>query len=174
MSSDSYSVLGKVCILFTLLQQFAESSRNLFGAVFLLGFFQKLGNLGGNVIVKVYNRDHLSRHVVFSTLDNVKRICSESSGDGGDPWIEPLEDGSICPHFTAKGRAGEYAMKLLENVDGLTLTLLTLPFLHSNFLGFVTPLPNEGGTQWAINACFGEDSAIDMLSVSDLSHIVRK
>ena len=49
MSSDSYSVLGKVCILFTLLQQFAESSRNLFGAVFLLGFFQKLGNLGGNV-----------------------------------------------------------------------------------------------------------------------------
>jgi hypothetical protein len=65
-------------------------------------------------------------------------------------------------------------MKLLENVDGLTLTLLTLPFLHSNFLGFVTPLPNDGGTQWAINASFGEDSAIDMLSVSDLSYIVRK
>ena len=129
-----------------------------------------------DTLVKVHNADGLARHVVFSTLDNVKRICTDSGGggEGGEPWIEPLEDGSICPHFTGKGRAGEYAMKLLENVDGLTLTLLTLPFLHSNFLGFCTPLPNEGGTQWSINACFAEDSVIDMLSVSDLSYIVRE
>lgn len=124
-----------------------------------------------DTLVRVHRADGLARHIVFSTLDNVKRICSEG---GGDPWIDPLEDGSICPHFTGKGRAGEYAMKLLENIDGLTLTLLTLPFLHSNFLGFATPLPNEGGTQWSINACFAEDSAIDMLSVSDLSYIVRE
>ena len=124
-----------------------------------------------DTLVKVFKADGLSRHVVFSALDNVKSICYSG---GSDPWIEPLEDGSICPHFSAKGRAGEYAMELLKDVNGLTLTLLTLPFFHSNFLGFATPLPNEGNTQWTISACFGDNSAIDMLSVSDLSYIVRK
>mmetsp|Transcript_4794 Transcript_4794/g.10658 ORF Transcript_4794/g.10658 Transcript_4794/m.10658 type:complete len:784 (-) Transcript_4794:145-2496(-) len=122
-----------------------------------------------DTLVKVFKADGLSRHVVFSALDNVKSICYSG---GGDPWIEPLEDGSICPHYSAKGRAGEYAMELLKDINGLTLTLLTLPFFHSNFLGFATPLPNEGNTQWTISACFGDNSAIDMLSVSDLSYIV--
>jgi hypothetical protein len=84
---------------------------------------------------------------------------------------------SLVPCFDpllGKGRGGEEAVEMLESVPGLTLTLVTLPFLHSNFLGFFTPLPNEGRTQWTISACFGDHSSIDMFSVSDLSYVVRK
>ena len=77
-------------------------------------------------------------------------------------------------HTTGKGRAGEEATELLDSIPGLSLTLITLPFLHSNFLGFFTPLPNEGMTQWTISACFGDHSNIDMFSATDLAYIVRK
>ena len=84
---------------------------------------------------------------------------------------------SFFYHYTrpiGKGRAGEEATELLDSIPGLSLTLVTLPFLHSNFLGFFTPLPNEGTTQWTISACFGDHTSIDMFSATDLEYIVRK
>lgn len=127
-------------------------------------------------LVKVFETDGLSRHVILSTNDNVQRVCHDIFELTGKTWIEPLDDGSIVPHYSGKGRAGEQAMALLDNIEKLSLTLLTLPFLHSNFLGFFTPLPNAGETQWTISACFGDnhDGNIDMLSASDLAYIVRK
>ena len=83
-----------------------------------------------------------------------------------------------CITKTAKGRGAEYAMDLLKNVEGLTLTLLTLPFVFSNFLGFFTPLPVElegSANQWQISASLGDgENPIDMMSVTDLSVVVRK
>ena len=126
-------------------------------------------------LVKVFDADGLKRHVVLSTNDNVQRVCQDVFELTGKTWIEPLDDGSIVPHYSGKGRAGEEAMELLDGIDGLYLTCLTLPFLHSNFLGFFTPLPNAGETQWSISACFGDNHGnIDMLSASDLAYIVRK
>ena len=58
-----------------------------------------------------------------------------------------------------------------ENIPEISITLVTLPFLHSNFLGFATPLPNEAKTQWTIEAAFG-DSPIDMFSTEDLFHLI--
>jgi len=120
-----------------------------------------------DVLLSVHESDGLSRHVVFSTLDDVQSINDESPV----PFIKPLDDGSVVPHYSGKGRAGRYALNLLEPHPGLTLTLLTLPLLHSNFLASTIPLPDEGKTQWTISACFG-DAAIDMFSASDLQHIV--
>ena len=66
-------------------------------------------------------------------------------------------------------------MKLLEDVDGLNLILITVPFFYSNFLAFFVPLPNEGRTQWELSACFGDGSTkIDMMSVGDLGTLVRE
>jgi hypothetical protein len=127
-----------------------------------------------HTLIKVFETDGLKRHVVLSTYDNVQRVCQDVFELTGKTWIEPLDDGSIVPHYSGTGRAGEEAMELLE---GISLTCLTLPFLHSNFLGFFTPLPNAGETQtqWTISACFGDNHAnIDMLSASDLAYIVRK
>ena len=66
-------------------------------------------------------------------------------------------------------------------MEGLNLTLLTLPFVYSNFLGFFTPLPvavgKDGNTsnQWQISASLGDGlNPIDMISVTDLSVVVRK
>jgi nucleoside-diphosphate-sugar epimerase len=127
-----------------------------------------------DTLIKVYKEDGLKRHVVLSTYDNVQRVCQDVYDLTGKTWIEPLDDGSIVPHYSGKGRAAEQAMELLEGIEGLSLTLLTLPFLHSNFLGFFTPLPNRGETQWTISACFGDSNKhIDMLSASDLRYIVR-
>jgi nucleoside-diphosphate-sugar epimerase len=128
-----------------------------------------------HTLIKVFETDGLKRHVVLSTYDNVQRVCQDVFELTGKTWIEPLDDGSIVPHYSGKGRAGEEAMELLDGMDGLSLTCLTLPFLHSNFLGFFTPLPNAGETQtqWTISACFGDNHAnIDMLSASDLAYIV--
>lgn len=125
-------------------------------------------------LVKVYQEDGLERHTVLSTYDNVQQVCQDVYELTGKTWITPLDDGSIVPHYSGKGRAGEEATTLLETVEGLSLTLITLPFLHSNFLGFFTPLPNEAMTQWTISACFGDYSSIDMFSASDLAYIVRK
>jgi len=89
--------------------------------------------------------------------------------------------------LAAKGRGAKFALDLLAKQDeatqkGITLTLLTLPFVYSNFLGFFTPLPavesssnNNTSNQWQINASLGDgEKPLDMLSVTDLSIIVRK
>ena len=123
------------------------------------------------VDVHKQNDDGLVRHVVFSCLDDVEAISAEADDSLLD--IKPLDDGSIVPHYSGKGRAGSYALRLLESMPDLSVTLLTLPFLHSNFLASAIPLPNEGQTQWTISACLG-DAKIDMCSVSDLAYIVPK
>uniref|UniRef100_A0A7S2LKT1 NmrA-like domain-containing protein n=1 Tax=Leptocylindrus danicus TaxID=163516 RepID=A0A7S2LKT1_9STRA len=120
-----------------------------------------------DTLVKVYNKDKISRHVLFSTADNVERINSMYE----KPPIQPLEDGSVVANYSGKGRGAEYAMDLLADINDLKLTLITLPFLHSNFLGAAAPVPNETQTEWTINACLGEN-AIDMFSTSDLAYLV--
>jgi len=118
-----------------------------------------------DTLVNVFKEDRISRHIIFSTQDNVKAINDTKH------FIEPLEDGSVVPHFSGKGRAAQYAMNLLKDISDLSITLLTVPFSHSNFLASTIPLPNEARNQWTMNACFG-DAAIDMFSVSDLQYVV--
>ena len=78
----------------------------------------------------------------------------------------------------AKGKGAEYALNLLKDTPDLTLTLLTLPFVYSNFLGFFTPLPVDSeqdnhSHQRQISASLGDGGKpIDMMSVSDLSTVV--
>lgn len=147
-----------------------------------------------HLLKKVHREDGLERHVVLSCRDDVQEINRKILEDTGKVWIEPLDDGSVVPHYTAKGRGGRYGLKYLEDAPGIKLTLITLPFLYSNFLGFFAPLPNDssgavdaagaaGGTaggkllttQWSLTACFGDGSnKIDMMGASDLSTIVRK
>lgn len=116
---------------------------------------------------EIYEKDKLPRHVVFSCRDNVQ--------EEGKGWIEPLDDGSIVPHFSAKGRGGAFALKCLADTPDLKITLVTIPFLFSNFLGFFCPLPDESQTQWNLSACFGDgNNKIDMLGTQDLSIIVRE
>lgn len=145
----------------------------------------------------------IERHVVFSTLENVRGLVEWLNAHKVDDELanmKPLDDGGIVPHYTSKGRGGEYALKLLHGlpspwdtqdpeslyynrhektssiIPGLSLTLITLPFLHSNFTASATPLAtaSEQRTQWSIQACLGDGSSrtIDMLSVSDLQYIV--
>lgn len=122
-----------------------------------------------------YEIDKLSRHVVFSVRDNVQDVTQEILDKTNELWIEPLDDGSIVPHYSAKGKGGEYAVKYLKDINDLKLTLITMPFLYSNFLGFFAPLPNERRTQWMLTACFGDgNNKIDMMSEYDLSYIIRK
>mmetsp|Transcript_45106 Transcript_45106/g.94614 ORF Transcript_45106/g.94614 Transcript_45106/m.94614 type:complete len:784 (+) Transcript_45106:71-2422(+) len=175
-----------------------------------------------DVLVDVHNKEwgdeggaaKLERHVVFSTLDNVRGLvewlekhkgtnaisCGED--DTNDLLnMKPLDDGGIVPHYSGKGRGGEYALSLIHGIPdpwtssnslklpwtnatepiaslipGLTVTLITLPFLHTNFALSAVPLPanSEGRTtQWSISACLGDSShPIDMFSVSDLRYIV--
>jgi hypothetical protein len=127
------------------------------------------------LLVDIYLEDKIPRHVVFSVRDDVQTFALKELETTGDLWISPLEDGSIVPHFTAKGKGGSYAVEQLSNFQDLKLTLLTMPFLYSNFLGFFAPLQDETKTQWFLTACFGLGSnKIDMISASDLSMIVRK
>ena len=124
------------------------------------------------LLKQAWTKDRIRRHVVFSTRDNVQKVVKQGMKEG-QVWIDPLEDGSIVPHYSAKGRGGEYAQEYLADCPDLQLTLLTLPFLFSNFLGFFCPLPDE--TQWTLAACFGDGSnLIDMMGAQDLAVIVRK
>ena len=70
-----------------------------------------------------------------------------------------------------KGRGADYGISLLEDKDDLTLTVLSLPFLYSNFAGMSIPLPNSSRTEWSISASLG-NGAIDMFSADDLATIV--
>lgn len=129
-----------------------------------------------DTLLKVYKQDGIPRHVIFSTKDNVQALWRTNDKLKQD--IIPMDDGSIVPHYSAKGKGAEYALKLLQDTPDLTLTLLTLPFVYSNFLGFFTPLPvddkDDNHThQWQISASLGDGTKpIDMMSVSDLSTIV--
>jgi NmrA-like family len=126
------------------------------------------------LLVNVYKQDKIPRHVVFSVRDDVQACTLEELEKTGDIWIPPLEDASIVPHFTAKGRGGAFGMEYLAPIPDLRLTLLTMPFFYSNFLGFFAPLRDETSTQWMLTACFGNGSnKIDMMSACDLSNIVR-
>jgi hypothetical protein len=132
----------------------------------MVGFIQTLRS--------VHEEDKIPRHLVLSVQDNVQRVTREALEATGEMWIEPLDDGSIVPHYSAKGRGGEYALDYLKDTPGIKLTLVTLPFLYSNFLGFFAPLPNDDRTQWMLTACFGDGShKIDMMAASDLATIVR-
>lgn len=156
---------------------FSEAAENEYQVI--VSFFQTL--------VRVYQNDKLARHVVFSVRDNVQACNLKVLEETGDLWISPLEDGSIVPHFTAKGKGGEYAVQYLQqqqqqqhavtetsSLPPLRLTLLTMPFFYSNFLGFFAPLHDETDTQWMLTACFGDGSnKIDMMGASDLAKIVR-
>jgi hypothetical protein len=51
---------------------------------------------------KVYEEDKLPRTVVFSTRDNVQELCRQKFEKTGNIWIEPLDDGSIVPHYSGK------------------------------------------------------------------------
>ncbi|KAL3924658.1 MAG: hypothetical protein SGILL_000910 [Bacillariaceae sp.] len=122
---------------------------------------------------KVYEEDALPRTVVFSTRDNVQALAKKKFEETGDVWIEPLDDGSIVPHYSAKGKGGEAAAKMLQSTPDLQLIQLNMPFFYSNFLAFFCPLPNDGKTQWQLSGCFGPgDSKIDMMAVSDLGRLV--
>jgi hypothetical protein len=126
----------------------------------------------------------LKRTVVFSTHDNVHEYVREkqqsvdetSSSSSQQVWIEPLDDGSIVPHYSGKGRGGMEAQRMLQDVEGLNLTQLTMPFFYSNFLAFFCPLPNnDKQIQWELSGSFGDGSnVIDMMSVSDMSPLVGK
>lgn len=204
-----------------------------------------------DVLVEVHRQDDapLERHVVFSTSDNVRSLVEwldrhrdrlddvdgggrlRSSAEAFLDNMKPLDDGSIVPHYSGKGRGAEYAMRLLHGVPspweefastcasestsadgashlllpwksaaffseeakpplvpGLTLTLLILPFLHSNFSKSTIPLPvvaaaadakhastssDERIVQWSISACLGPSSRpLPMVSLSDLRYVV--
>ena len=122
-----------------------------------------------DMVVACHFQDNLERHVVLSTLDNVKGLLEE----GDLAAIAPLEDGSVVAHYSGKGRAAEYALEKLKQVPGVKLTLLTLPCLYSSFLTWAIPLPNDGQTQWTISVALG-DAEIDIMSAHDLAFIVRK
>ncbi|KAL9185015.1 hypothetical protein ACHAXT_002792 [Thalassiosira profunda] len=168
-----------------------------------------------DVLVDVHKKERsatkIERHVVFSTLDNVRGLVewlethqAQSNGAEETLDIRPLDDGGIVPHYSGKGRGGEYALQLIHGITdpwkcpptsaslkspwmnaaeptssvipGLSVTLITLPFLHTNFALAAAPLPStsEGRvTQWSISACLGDAShPVDMISVSDLRYIV--
>ncbi|CAJ1966616.1 unnamed protein product [Cylindrotheca closterium] len=122
---------------------------------------------------KVYDEDKLERTVVFSTHDNVEALCRKHKEATGEDAILPQDDGSIVPHYSAKGRGGEEALKMLQDTDGINLILLSMPFFYSNFLGFFAPLPNQGRTQWELTAAFGDGSTkIDMMDPGNLGRLV--
>lgn len=173
-----------------------------------------------DVLVEIHegNNMEMERHVVFSTLDNVRGLvewlqkhksrASSSSAADDLSNMKPLDDGAMCPNYSGKARGGEYALSLIHGIadpwktpphttttseslkspwvnpaaptqsiiPGLTVTLITLPFLHTNFALSAAPLPatNDGRTtQWSISACLGDPShPLDMFSVSDLRYIV--
>jgi hypothetical protein len=122
---------------------------------------------------QVYQEDKLPRTVVFSTRDNVQALAKKKLEENGKVWIEPLDDGSVVPHYSAKGKGGEEAAKMLQSTPDLKLIQLTMPFFYSNFLAFFCPLPNDGKTQWQLLGCFGPgNNKIDMMSVSDVGPLV--
>jgi hypothetical protein len=51
---------------------------------------------------QVYEEDKLPRTVVFSTRHNVQELCRQKLETTGKVWIEPLDDGSIVPHYSGK------------------------------------------------------------------------
>jgi hypothetical protein len=54
------------------------------------------------VLKKVFEEDKLERTVVFSTRDDVQELCRLKLEQTGKVWIDPLDDGSIVPHYSGK------------------------------------------------------------------------
>mmetsp|Transcript_11316 Transcript_11316/g.27260 ORF Transcript_11316/g.27260 Transcript_11316/m.27260 type:complete len:678 (+) Transcript_11316:252-2285(+) len=126
-----------------------------------------------STLKKVYEEDKLERTVIFSTHDNVQALCHKHKETTGEDAIIPLDDGSIVPHYSAKGRGGEEALRMLQDTAGINLILLSMPFFYSNFLGFFAPLPNQGRTQWELTAAFGDGSTkMDMMDAGNLGRLV--
>jgi hypothetical protein len=122
---------------------------------------------------EVYHSDKLPRTVVFSTRDNVQELARKKLERTGKVWIEPLDDGSVVPHYSAKGKGGEEALRMLQSTPELSLIQLTMPFFYSNFLAFFCPLPNDGRTQWELSGSFGSgETKIDMMAVTDVGVLV--
>ena len=72
----------------------------------ILQFFQ--------ILKEVYQEDKLHRTVVFSTRDNVQDIChKELQTPGAKPWVEPLDDGSIVPHYSGTSAVYSSAFSFL-------------------------------------------------------------
>jgi hypothetical protein len=55
-----------------------------------------------NTLKEVFKEDGLPRTVVFSVQDNVYELCRKHLEETGEVLIEPLDDGSIVPHFSGK------------------------------------------------------------------------
>ena len=126
-----------------------------------------------DALVATATKDKLPRHVVFSSADDVQSIMEQmsESNPSSKEIISPLGDGSIVANFTGKGRGADYGMNITKDIEQITVTLITLPFTYSNFIGAAIPIPNKAENEWAINACLGE-GPIDMFAVSDLCYLV--
>jgi hypothetical protein len=53
-------------------------------------------------VKRVYAEDKLPRTVIFSTRDNVQELNRKKLEDTGKDWIEPMDDGSIVPHYSGE------------------------------------------------------------------------
>ena len=130
-----------------------------------------------HVLSDVHKKDpSLSRHLIVSCRDDVQTMNEQILKQKGETWIQPLDDGSVVPHYSAKGKGGKYILEYLtKEAPAIYVTLLTMPFFFSNFLGFFCPLPDETRTQWTLPACMGDGSQkIDMMGARDLKSIVPK
>ena len=59
--------------------------------------------------------NNVKRHVVFSCLDNVRGLVEWLQMYKPDDELlnmKPLDDGGIVPHYSGKGRGGEYALSM--------------------------------------------------------------
>ena len=130
-----------------------------------------------HIFCDVHRQDPtLSRHLIVSCRDDVQTLNQKIREETGETWIQPLDDGSVVPHYSAKGKGAKYIVDYLgKEAPEINVTLLTMPFFFSNFLGFFCPLPDETKTQWTLAACLGDGSQkIDMMGARDLKYIVPK
>lgn len=54
------------------------------------------------ILKQVHTDDNIARTVIFSTRDDVQELCLTKQTQTGKVWIEPLDDGSIVPHYSGK------------------------------------------------------------------------
>ncbi|KAL7566265.1 hypothetical protein ACA910_011325 [Epithemia clementina (nom. ined.)] len=130
-----------------------------------------------HMLCEVHRKDpSTSRHIIVSCRDDVQTLNQEIREKTGETFIQPLDDGSVVPHYSAKGKGGKYILDYLgKEAPDINVTLLTMPFFFSNFLGFFCPLPDETKTQWTLAACIGDGAQnIDMMGARDLKYIVPK
>ena len=76
---------------------------------------------------QVYEEDKLPRTVIFSTRDNVQELCRQKLEQTGQDWIEPLDDGSIVPHYS--GKHSQQCIVCVYIMQSTCLTILVLLLL---------------------------------------------